>query len=175
MVLLQLVFLALLITSSDCRRLKKVAARVKEQKEQILQLTTALATLKEEQEEGEMKVLLEGEETDSSCYKTCVGDTGRGDTIWEDPGKDGKILTRVDITRCEFTSPPIITTALSGDGHHDKTIGVGAPFQLTKSGFIVNLLGETVTGFEDQRNPIDTDKADHYNWHIFWIAVGNTC
>lgn len=175
MVFLHLLFVTLFVTSGDCYKLRKVAARVNEQRKEITKLTSVLASLQEEQEESEMKVLVEGEETDSACYKTCAGDTGRGSTVWEDPGKDGKILTRVDLSECGFTSPPIITTALSGDGHHDKTIGVGAPFELTQTGFLVNLLGETVTGFEDHRNPIDTDKADRYNWHIFWIAVGNTC
>ena len=174
MVTLHFLVLSLLLSSAHCRRLGKVAARVKDQ---IEGLTSEIHSLQEIQSDSLVRVLLgpDAEEVESSCFKTCVGDTGEGETEWEDIEKEGKILTRIDISACRFTSSPIITTALSGDGHHDKIIGVSAPFELTNSGFIVNLLGETVTGFEDHRNPIDLDKANRFNWHIFWIAVGNTC
>jgi hypothetical protein len=90
-------------------------------------------------------------------------------------GRTGKVQTRIDISACGFTSPPIVTVALSGDGHHDKTIGVSSPFELTESGFIANVLGDTVTGFEDHGDPIDLEKAGRYKWHVMWIAVGSIC
>jgi hypothetical protein len=144
--------------------------------ELIAALESVIDALEKERTNNIVKVLMGSKVTDGACYKVCVGDTGKGETKWEMPnGRKGKILTRIDISACGFTSPPIVTTALGGDGHHDKSIGVSYPFELTKSRFVINLLGETVTGFEQHANPIDLTKANSYRWHVMWIAVGSVC
>jgi hypothetical protein len=177
MVIIHLLLMTVLVWTAESGSMpKKIGAKMRFQDRRITALESRYQALKEDHTNNLLKVLLgpDAIETDGVCYKTCVGDTGRGKTQWTMPER-GKVSTIVDISVCGFTSPPIVTTSLAGDGNHDKVIGTGSPFHLSRNGFTINLLGDALTGYDRSGFPIFIARVNYDKWHILWIAVGNTC
>ena len=166
------VLLALQVVQCHKISLSRLEQRIEAVEEDV-------ADLKSEVEMNVIKVLLGSgaEAEDGECYKLCAGDSGRGSTTWRDGGFPAKVYTRVDITNCGFTSPPIITTAVSGNGHHDKNTGQSAPFEISATSFQINLLGATESAFESFKEPtvITRHTAAQYGWHVLYVAVGYVC
>jgi hypothetical protein len=100
--------------------------------------------------------------------KIGFGSTPIGNTNWIDYFFEGQqigIYVDVDTSSAGFTSTPVYTTSLVGDGNQWSTTGASSIYEATPTSFRVYLRewdGSTIT----------PQYANKYNWHIQWIGIG---
>ena len=119
---------------------------------------TSLQTKIQEQQE-EIKNLRKEQQ------RICSGKTEAGNTAWVQYIDNGNgIYVDVDISECQFSSTPILTSSLAGNTRHWVTTGASSIYALLPNGFRIYLKHiETIT----------PAKANKFQWHVNWIAVGN--
>ena len=111
------------------------------------------------------------------CLITCAGSSGYGKTKWNGT-KPGKVQTIVDISKCNFVKPPILTTSMDGEKNYDMVVGGSSPSGVRKDKFGINILGNVMTAWYQlpKWEWIPTAKrAVEWKWSINWIAVGYVC
>eukprot|EP01025_Chloroclados_australasicus_P035089 TRINITY_DN3582_c0_g1_i1.p4 TRINITY_DN3582_c0_g1~~TRINITY_DN3582_c0_g1_i1.p4 ORF type:complete len:121 (-),score=0.25 TRINITY_DN3582_c0_g1_i1:249-611(-) len=94
-----------------------------------------------------------------SC-RICSGRTSACNTAWNYYSSDG-IKVTVDISKCGFTSEPVVTCSLHGQTSHWTASGGSQPYKLTNKSFDIYIKQASITA----------DLARERCWHIHWIAV----
>lgn len=111
------------------------------------------------------------------CLMTCAGSSGYGTTKWEGTAA-GRVQTTVDISKCKFVEPPILTTSIHGERYFDMVVGMTSPSGVNKDKFGITILGHALTAwYQHPRSEwVPTArKAEDWKWSINWIAVGHIC
>jgi len=93
----------------------------------------------------------------------CSGKTDRGATHWVQYSNDG-IYVDVDTSKCSFQRTPVYISSLSGTTSHWKSTGGSEVYSSTATGFRIYI---------NSKN-IKTQDANNWNWHINWMATGET-
>ena len=116
-------------------------------------------------------ILLNGEEHEgpSECPRVCSGTTGRGVTQWVEDSTQFHV--DVDISDCGFTTVPIVTTAIEGEGYHSVALGTSSVYSTTNKTFRMYIHPNKHDGDVNIGN-INTSR---FKWNVEWIAIGQSC
>ena len=90
-------------------------------------------------------------------------------------GSDGRLLLTVDISGCQFTDMPVITTTVNGDYDDGRMTGTSAVYNVTKDGFTMQLHGFIATAYSESDTKISVGQANSWKWSVNWSASGFNC
>jgi len=79
-------------------------------------------------------------------------------------GSDGRLLLTVDISGCQFTDMPVITTTVNGDYDDGRMTGTSAVYNVTKA-----------TAYSESDTKISVGQANSWKWSVNWSASGFNC
>ena len=111
------------------------------------------------------------------CLRTCVGSTGRDSTSWYSSSYGVSLY--VFMTRCGFTSTPVITASVEGgnhtrNGYHQYM--TQAVYDAMSTRFTMLMRGWVLTTATSPSNwGTPASKAASHNWNVNWSATGYTC
>ena len=111
------------------------------------------------------------DELPDHCFRRCSG-VAHEWMVGDHTGGDGEgmVKVHVDLTACGFTSPPHLSTSLTGKNHNIQTMGTASGVRaLSATGFHLNVYKDK-DSFE-----INPSVAEKNNWELYWTAEGYGC
>ena len=105
------------------------------------------------------------------CYRTCSGVASQW-TLGDHTGDDdeGMVKVNVDMSACKFSSPPHLSTVLSGKKHNIQTMGAASGVRgLSAKSFRLNVYKD-----KDEYK-ITPEEAETNQWELYWTASGYGC
>jgi len=158
------------LTSSVAQTAEEVSA-VKDDVDSLTtsveQTNSKIDCVEETMGKGEV-IIVSGEEAagDENCMKVCAGTTGRDTTDWTYHSST-TVSYLVDISDCNFSRIPTVTTSVEGNSWHYVSLGTASIYNASPTSFTMYL--------KNNDKSLAGEIPEGYEWNVEWIAVGYTC